>query len=219
MKAITAFSNAISRSNGLLDLHRTSFPRGRPPETGEPPDILRAVVVFAVGAVDSYVHDKISENIMKVVKHCGEQNKCFPPNLIGLLKEQMPIERAISLIFRKRPDEEIRKVVKKYLSERTYQNPEKIEEGLKLLGVKNPWNSIRQQLSLSSIEKAKEFISSYVKRRNQIVHEGDLFTSKRHKHLPRPIGRKFVTRCVSDIAKYVASMDRVINLQLESKYR
>ncbi len=134
MNAIEAFRKNHERACGLLDMHESAFPAGRPPSSGEPPDLLRATVAFAVSAVDSYFHDKILENVSVVIEHCGRNQAGLPGALADILKPILTPEKAISLLYRKRPDIEFKKTAANHITDRTYQDAGKIESGLKLIG-------------------------------------------------------------------------------------
>jgi hypothetical protein len=135
MNAFDAFSKTLERAQSLVDIHSAAFPKGRPPKTGEPADVLRAVVVFAVAAVDSYIHDKITENAVRIVVCCSKKGSGFPGHLIDVMKPAITTEKALTLIYRKRPDQEIQKIMRQHLSERTFQDPGKIEGAMRYLGL------------------------------------------------------------------------------------
>jgi len=218
MKTIDAFEKTIARAESLVDLHRSAFPRGRPPASGEHLDILRAAVVLSVSALDSYIHDKIVENVVRVVVHCGKKQSGFPGYLLEALKNRLPIDKALALIYRKRPDQEIQKIIRQHLAERSFQDPGKIASALRYLGLQDLWDPLRRRLRLTSKKKAKEFVVPYVKRRNQIVHEGDVYKSKKYRHKLRAISRPFAQRSVTDIGKFVRALDVIIDRHLDSKF-
>ena len=120
MKAIEAFRASIERADGLLSIHRLTYPRGRPPKVTEAEDLLRAVVVFSVSALDSYLHDKILENVVQVVQHGAKAaGQGIPGSVLKILEEDLPLNKALALLYRKRPDEEIRRSLSRKLGERT----------------------------------------------------------------------------------------------------
>jgi hypothetical protein len=218
MNSYHAFERTIDRAQSLVVLHKTSFPRGRPPGGGEPDDVLRAIVVFSVAAMDSYFHDIIVENAMGVLKHCAKNKKDFPGHLIDAIKPQLTPEKSLLLLYRARPDEELRKIIHEHLAERTFQDPGKIEQGLRIVGIEDVWEPLRKKLNLRSKRKAKEYVLPYIKRRHQIVHEGDLYKSKRFHHKLRPIGRRFADECVKHIRTFVTALHSIISDQLKRKY-
>jgi hypothetical protein len=217
MRARSAFESSIKRAESLVDLHKNSFPAGRPPAKGEPPDILRAAVVFAVGAMDSYFHDKIIENVMRVIDNCASGGSGFPSNLMEVFKPKLTPEKTLMLLYRARPDEEIRKIISEHVAERTYQDPGRIEKGLQLIAIKDIWKSLRKELRLPSEKKAKEYVMPYIERRHQIVHEGDLYKSKKHRHRLRPISRPFAQKCVEEVRRYVFAIDAIVDDQMKRR--
>lgn len=218
MKAYDAFKLTLARAQSLVDLHEKSFPKGRPPESGEPPDLLRAAVVFAVAALDSYMHDKIAENVVRIVSCCGRKGGGFPGNLLEALKSGLSLEKSLVLIYRKRPDHEIKRIMEQYLSERTFQDPGKIEAALKYIGLSDLWEPLRLRLHLTSKEKCRKFLVHYVKRRHCIVHEGDVYKSKKHHHKLKAISRPYARNCVNDVKRFVQELDAVIDAHLKKDY-
>lgn len=218
MKAIEIFRKNAERALGLIELHESAFPRGRPRATGELPDMLRASVVFAVAAVDSYFHDKILENVIAVIKYCGKNRAGLPGYLSEILKDCLTPEKALSLLYRKRPDEEFRKVLARHLGDRTYQDAGKIEKAVQIIGVSDIWESVRQTLRLRSKNRAKAYIQPYVRRRHQIVHEGDLYKSKKFRHTLRPIARSYARNCVKHIRWFIEAVDKAVDRKFADKY-
>ena len=219
MNAFDAFNRTLERAQSLVDVHCVSFPKGRPPKGGEPDDLLRAVVVFAVSAVDSYIHDKIIENVVRIVVYCGKRGSGFPGHLIDVMKSAITTEKALTLIYRKRPDQEVQKIMRQHLSERTFQDPGKIEAAMRYLGLSDLWEPVRVRLRLSSKDRAKKFIQSYVNRRHHIVHEGDIYKSKKYRHQLRPITRPYARNCVRDVKKFVKVLNDVIDQHLQNHYQ
>jgi len=218
MEAIRAFNKTLERSDSLLALHRSISPTGRPSTCHGMPDILRAIIVLSVAALDSYFHDKLIENLMRVVLHCGKRGDGLPGALKDALGPKLNVEKAITMLCRSRWDEEIRRIMADHLSVESYQNPRQIEKGLKLLGIDDLWEPLRLSLSLSSKQKAKEYVIAYVTRRNQIVHEGDLYKSKKYRHKLRHISRPFAEKCISCIKEYVGAINGEIDMQVRAKY-
>jgi len=189
-------------------MHQGFFPAGRPPASKEPPDLLRATIVFAVSALDTYFHDKILENVAVVIEKCGKTRSGLPGSLSDILKPILTPEKAICLLYRKRPDMEFRKAIAAHISDRTYQDAGKIENGLKLIGITDIWEDLRIALHVRKKDQAKRYLQPYVKRRNQIVHEADLYKSYRSHHKPRSISRKFTRQCVDDTDKFVEKLEK-----------
>ena len=217
MKAITAFKKTIERADSLLKVHRAKYPKGRPPASSESADILRSAIVFAVAALDSYIHDKIVENIMPIIRHYGKKGHGFPGYLIKILEPKISTEKALVLLHRPRYDYEIVKIVREYNSERTFQDPGKIEKGLQILGIDDLWEPLRKQLKVSSKPKAKKYLTPFIKRRNQIVHEGDLYKSYKYRHRLRVMSRNIAEECIDHVKKFGFAIDTIIDHQLKTK--
>ena len=219
MNAITNFSKTIERAENLLSLHRQAYKRGRPP-TDWTVDVLRSAVVFAVAALDAYMHDKIVETIPLIIKH-GTQG--IPGKFVDILKEQVKYEGLLSIMFRSRPQDHLVTAIRKSYEKRTLQDPADIENAIKIIGVDDLWFSMSVQLKKRKgksrkINKsgAKIFLEKYVLRRHHIVHEGDRYTSKIHKDKLRDIKREFVVNCIKDIKAFVKALNKIIDQKYKS---
>jgi hypothetical protein len=218
MEAIAAFREGVKRADGLLTTHRKSFPRGRPPSLPEADDVLRAAVVFAVSALDSYMHDKILENVVQLIQHYARKGgQGIPGGVLEILRKELPLEKCLALLHRKRPDEELRRILVIALSDRTYQDAGQIQHGLKLLGIDDIWEHVRKRLKLTTKDAAKTYLQPYIDRRHRIVHEADLFKTKKNRHQPRPISRTYAEDCVKKVKAFVSALDGVIDTDLASQ--
>lgn len=217
MNAIDIFRKNHERAAGLLAMHTNRFPTGRPPATGESPDLLRATIVFAVAAVDTYFHDKILENVPPIIQHCGKTQSGLPGALAEILKPALNPEKTLALLYRKRPDIEFRKILADHISDNTYQDAGQIERGLKLIGVTDIWEELRLSLKLRSKNKAKKYIQAFVTRRHNIVHEADLYKSYRSHQQMRPISRPFTKQCISSIERFIEGLDKIIDRRLSRR--
>jgi hypothetical protein len=124
--------------------------------------VLRAGVVFAVAALDTYFHDKVK---YRVGKYSLEN---LPP---ALAKFEVPISDLSKWDEAKRKGNVLRNWVTRFLSVRPLQSPSAITDALRLVGINGLWDTIEPDG-----DKKRAMLDEFnalVKRRNQIGHEGD----------------------------------------------
>ena len=146
MRARESFVRNIERCRVLLQIHRKNWPR-RPARQGD--DLLRAVIVLAVSALDSYLHDIAIENAPGVLLAFAKGKTNAPGKLIEASKPSLTPENCLKLIGRGRPDVEIRKLVTRHVKERTFQDPGEIERALRLIALEDFWEALRIRLRLA----------------------------------------------------------------------
>jgi hypothetical protein len=214
MEAVEAFDSTIQRARALIKAHA----KLRGPGPGKRPrfhsDLLRAALVTAVSAMDAYFHDKIVRNVSSTIKKTKPN---FPPELVSLLAGRQKANEVVGVLLqismKARPLAHISTRVARGLSERTFQDPGRIEQGLKIIRVQDFWTSVSNALDVPPNELKREMMQ-YVKRRHSIVHAGDLGTSKKMRHQVRQISRTFAETCIESIERFVHASDAVIDSQI-----
>lgn len=209
MKAHEAFRETIKRARAFAELHEELCPVGKPRH--EYADILRAAVVFAVSAMDAYLHDKILEKVTPLV--IARKGKQLPGKLVEIIKDEATHERLLEIIFEERPPAHLATLVRKHISDLTFQNAGKIEGALKVLGLDDVWYQVGTRLGVGK-EKARGFVQAYVDRRHAIVHEGDLGKAKKIRHRLAKITRPYAKKCVSDVERFIGAIDYLIEAKI-----
>src|SRR5579863_1920677 len=153
--------------------------------------LLRAAVVFAVSALDTYFHDKVKYRV-------GRFSLNDLP--VQLAKFEIPIRELTTWDEAQRKGNVLRNWVTEHLSVRPLQSPSAIAEGLKLAGIESLWERIEP--NPSHRRAWLEEFNNLIKRRNQISHEGDRQQSRRSGKKLRPIHRKMVR----DWIKYIEDL-------------
>lgn len=171
--------------------------------------IPRSSVVMSISALDAYVHSVILERVPQILRTGN-----IPDELAGTLAGIMPVKDArsflaswpyisggnsISLLTDK---------LKENLSFISYQSPEKIILGYKLIGVDNVFASVAEKWQGPNSTEAdiKRTLAGYVKRRNQIAHEGDLEAN----HSSRAISPDYAKRCHDFVDTLVNRLDNLV---------
>jgi hypothetical protein len=176
----------------------------------QPDELLRAEWASRVSALDLYVHELVAQNLSKIFD--GSRPSCS-----GFAKLQvssdtlMRIQSASSVMDRNTAfDLEVRTK----LSRVTYQYPDDIADGVRLVSPCKLWTEVALKLGATattvSVQKvsAKRRLALIVDRRNKIVHEGDLQPTVPRE--PWPISRADVSDVATFINDIVAAIDSIV---------
>ena len=143
--------------------------------------LLRASIVFAVSALDTYFHDKVKYK----VGHFSLND--LPPQLANF---QIPIRELTTWDEAQRKGNVLRNWVTDHLSVRPLQSPTAIADAMKLAGYESLWDRIEPNKAHK--QALLEKFNSLIKRRNQISHEGDREQSRRSGKKLRAVTRDTV---------------------------
>jgi len=202
IKAINAFSATLQRAETLLTFH--SATRGRPPKERE--DILRAAVMLAVAAVDSYFHDKILERLTPFL--LTRRGRSIPGGLIKLLENSGGVGKLLEILYADRPHRRIHTIVTRAQADLTFQKPDKIEAALKILAISDFWYRVARKMGRrTSREGVRRKLGQYASRRDKIAHEADRTTGGEL----APIRKPYVAGCISFIRRFIHAADHVID--------
>jgi hypothetical protein len=171
---------------------------------------LRAEWASRVSALDLYVHELAAQNLLRIFEG-------IRPNCPGFAKFQisshalMRIQAATTAADRSAAfDLEARTK----LSRITYQYPDDIADGVRLISPCKLWNEVAIKLGATTAtlgadtDSLKKRLSLIVDRRNKIVHEGDLQPVV--PRTPWPISRKDVSDVAAYILEIVTAIDAII---------
>ena len=139
MTARERFESSMTEAKDLLGLFRAL--KEIVVATLDLSDILRASLVFGVGALDSYVHTKLVDEL---VDRSGKNPPVLTNRALGL---NIRLETFLSTVNSGSLEEKVRKLVTEVLSWQTFQRSERIVEALKLLKQGNFWEFAAAQSS------------------------------------------------------------------------
>lgn len=177
-------------------------------------DLLRSAVSFGVSALDRYVHERVIKAFVKAFRSGGltKQQRDF----------ELPATLAIEIVDKVhaanrdgtkiRPANEIRKVVQETLHKRPFQSWREIEYAFCLIGHKNLGKSLKDAHGINQpeLERMQVKLGGIVRRRNQIVHEGDLPRHQRGGSVyVQQIRRRWVEESLDFLARLAASLEAV----------
>lgn len=191
MKAYQAFEFNIERAESLATLYEKLRKNKRDLDID---DLLRASYVLTVGALDAYVHDRVSERLVYFIKSKlnSKGNELKP--ITEALSEVETVE-LLRWLTKPRPFVQVRKVIEERIGTQSFQHPGKIEEAFGLIGKRHIWQSIADKMKVKP-ENLRRDVANAATRRNQIVHDGDREKSRLKKHKKRTINHKDVTELI-----------------------
>ncbi|QTN21460.1 hypothetical protein HZ992_14835 [Rhizobacter sp. AJA081-3] len=158
--------------------------------------LLRAAIVFAVSALDTYFHDKVKYK----VGHFSLND--LPPQLANF---QIPIRELVTWDEAQRKGNVLRNWVTDHLSVRPLQSPTAIADAMKLAGYESLWDRIEPNKTHK--QALLEKFNSLIKRRNQISHEGDREQSRRSGKKLREITRDSVETTIKFVEDLIVKVE------------
>lgn len=178
--------------------------------------LLAAAVVFAVSALDRYVHDQIVENSWKLLNRAERD---IPKDLSRLRVPLLATKKAVERLKRasnSRPGFIVKQEIQEVLHrEYTFQKSNPLKSAGDILGIKDFWGSLAEahsdKLSKSDLIAKLDAIAE---RRNQIVHEADtVLTIKDSQIQTHDITKVIAKDYIDFIEKTVSALDKVIENQ------
>lgn len=139
-------------------------------------EILRAEWVARVSALDLYVHELIAQRMLGIFEKKISSTQAY----LRFQLSNETIERIQSANSQLDASTAFDLAVRNWLETRTFQDPEKIAEGIRLCSEVELWNEVALRLGANNSDKnnqakgIKKDLSLIVGRRNKIAHEGDL---------------------------------------------
>ncbi|WP_435640670.1 HEPN domain-containing protein [Micavibrio aeruginosavorus] len=174
MKPLAYFEAVWDRCLSISSVH-TYISNGTHPIVGTD-ELLRAEWVARVSALDLYVHELVAQRMLEIFEgirpHTDSYSKFKITNdtLSRIRLAQNPTESSAAFDLD----------VRNQLSLITYQDPEKIADGIRLFSKIELWNTVALKCGAtystqSTFAKSlKKDLSLIIARRNKIAHEGDL---------------------------------------------
>lgn len=131
-------------------------------------ELLRAAHTTVVAALDRYCHELIMSNLIGAIKRREPKLQTLS---ISLFDAHAAVQHAHKPATR--PMNLVKKAVQGELFKQTFQSPNKIAEGLAMLGIKSLWSTCAVAMDCKA-KDIEDRLKRIVARRNRIVHEGDL---------------------------------------------
>lgn len=154
-------------------------------------DVLRAELVLTISALDHFIHELVRLGMLEAYRGSRQQTGRF-------LKFEVSLENALIGIADSAGEQWIDSEIRTRNGYRTFQDPEKISEAIRLISDVSLWVNVGQRMGSTS-EEVKEDLRSIVDRRNKIVHEADMVPSPFEERWP--INRIMVSNAVNMVDK------------------
>jgi len=144
-------------------------------------DLLRASLTFGVSALDRYVHERVVKGIVVALKdpklNSSQSGLSLPAFEAVKISERARKARASGDTVRLAND--IRIVVQELLHKRPFQSWREVNDAFKLIGEQNLAGKLQTAYGIGDITPIRSQLGEIAKRRNWIVHEGDLVRHQR----------------------------------------
>jgi hypothetical protein len=121
--------------------------------------------VFAVGSLDSYLHDLVLE----IVPRFGPKSSDLSEALRALAKEDPSLALRVALAADPaKAQEEFKEALDEWLSKKSFQGPEAVVRAASYVGSMIDWGNLDSATSVDTAER----LSYYTTMRHEIVHRG-----------------------------------------------
>jgi len=176
-------------------------------------ELLRAAVVASIAALDRYLHDIVLHHSIALLNRKEED---IPKELRKMTIPVLATKRALlSLKANKnaRPGHILKQAIQEHLhNEYTFQNPDSVQKAAQILGIEDFWSKVATAFNPPGNKKdIVTKLRNIVIRRNQIVHEADLYRkTKAKKLILRAVDIAYAKDVVDWTDCLVRSIDQVV---------
>jgi len=167
--AYKAFQTNIERSRAFLRIFDKEPDGGR--KQGQPTrdekELLRGSLVFAVGALDAYLHDLILE----IVPAYAPRSEKLTTALRGIAKSDPSLSLRVALAPSDQDRQQhFRDALSEWLEDKSFQGPEKVSNALSYVGCTLTWSDFDKVTRKSTASELGRITGE----RHAIVHRGEL---------------------------------------------
>lgn len=191
MTPLECFNDIMTRARELLILHShlkdnlallSTKPQCDTIQVRD--DVLRSSVVFALAALDRYLHERVCKDIVR----------CFSrPSTLTKKQQDLALPAVVAFQVAKKaahnakvnPDSKsgprparaanlVRNAIREMLHKRPFQSWRELEHAMELIGVTKLESQLKAHLSASELSSVKESLNHAAHIRNRIVHEGHI---------------------------------------------
>jgi hypothetical protein len=158
--AFLVFRKNLYRARAFVRIHGRRK-RGAP--TLDERELTRGAVVFAIGALDAFLHDLVLE----IVPAFGPDS----PELSTSMREIAKQDPSLALRVALRPEaarEEFRVALDDWLSAKSFQGPEAVVRTAAYVGVTWSWHNLDQSLGANTASE----LARFTEMRHQMIHRG-----------------------------------------------
>ena len=176
----------------------------------QPDELLRAEWAARVSALDLYVHELVTTHLVEIFT--GARPMCPGFGRFQISGDALMRIRNASTSAER--DAAFELEVRTRLSRLTYQAPDDIADGIRMISPCSLWNEVALRLGASQATVTavtadlKKKLSVIVDRRNKIVHEGDLQPTV--PRTPWPISRTDLADVAAFIGGIVSAIEAIV---------
>ena len=208
MTPISHFESIWERCEELSAMH--AFLAGALTAALKPDELLRAEWMARVSALDLYIHEVVAQRMLEIFQGTRLSSSAY-------LRFQIPNDVLIRIRTAQTLTEANQAFdleVRTRLGFTTYQDPDKIAEGIRLVSNVELWNEVALHqgatpaTKMTQAKSLKRALSIIVERRNKIAHEGDLQPST--PRTPWPISTNDLLEVKRVIKGVVDSIEAVL---------
>jgi len=134
--------------------------RGRP--SASELELLRGAVVFAVSALDAFLHDLILE----IIPSFGGETAALRDALREIGKNDPGL--ALRVILAQDKEAEFREALDDWLSTKSFQGVTQVNKAVAYIGLQEPWAKVEEATGSS----AKSRLEHFTQMRHKIIHRG-----------------------------------------------
>lgn len=177
----------------------------------------RSSVVASIGALDTYMHDLLRAHLHIAFERLPHAPDGLVAELVPLLKiaNSADLRRVALVLTSENPAQSLQEHFEySWLNSKTLQSPEQISRAFALLGIPDvfEWIASSWPGPNSTAADIRRRLAGYVRRRNQIAHEGDL----ERDGSPRPMQPQYADDCLRFISQLA---DRISGLPIDLQLR
>jgi hypothetical protein len=159
------FKKNVKRSRAFITIFDQNRSAGRP--KNEEAELLRGALVFAIGALDNFLH----ELILEIVPRFGGNGEALRQPLAQIAKDDPGLALRVALAPAARAKHEFRSALDTWLETKSFQGVEKIVGAQRYLGVTMDESTLQADW--------KQRLGKFTDERHAIVHRGSDTVIKR----------------------------------------
>lgn len=160
---LTRYMVNSQRARSLVHLHDSL--RGNLTAAIDTSDMLRAGYVLSVSALDTYVHELVLEEMIKIYDGCR-------PTVPGYQRYRMTLGAFAGSSSLSDARSDVRSQIREQHSYLSFQHPDKIADAIRCVTDIKIWEEVGTNIGKDA-KYVKDRLTLIVDRRNKIAHEAD----------------------------------------------
>lgn len=237
MTPLECFSDIMTRARELVILHRhlkdnlallSTTPQCDTIQVRD--DVLRCSIVFALAALDRYLHERVCKEIVQVFSRPStltrKQRELALPAIVAFQVAKKAAHNAkVNPASKSGPRPAraanlVRNAIREMLHKRPFQSWRELEDAMALIGITNVESQLKPFLSATGLRSVKESLSHAAHIRNRIVHEGHIERRLRGGAIKHGwISPADVEATINDIQKLVEGLEKCSSAAAITKRR